>query len=36
MHSWGWRVPFLLGLPLGLIGWYLRYNELQMSDGFIG
>ncbi|HEX6445217.1 MAG TPA: MFS transporter [Streptosporangiales bacterium] len=22
--SWGWRIPFLLGLPLGLIGLYLR------------
>ncbi len=24
MASWGWRIPFLLGLPLGLIGFYLR------------
>ncbi|WP_181275712.1 MFS transporter [Brevibacterium oceani] len=24
MHDWGWRVPFLLGLPLGAIGLYLR------------
>ncbi|MEU9809146.1 MFS transporter [Mycobacterium sp. NPDC050853] len=24
MHSWGWRIPFLLALPMGLIGWYLR------------
>ncbi|MGE7218630.1 MFS transporter [Priestia koreensis] len=24
MSSWGWRIPFLLGLPLGLIGFYLR------------
>jgi MHS family proline/betaine transporter-like MFS transporter len=24
MAAWGWRVPFLLGLPLGLIGLYLR------------
>ncbi|MBP1915300.1 MFS transporter [Lederbergia galactosidilytica] len=24
MASWGWRIPFLLGLPLGLIGLYLR------------
>ncbi|NUS42581.1 MAG: MFS transporter [Mycobacteriaceae bacterium] len=24
MHNWGWRIPFLLALPLGLIGWYLR------------
>ncbi len=24
MGAWGWRIPFLLGLPLGLIGLYLR------------
>ncbi|BDU07908.1 MFS transporter [Nocardia cyriacigeorgica] len=24
MHDWGWRIPFLLAIPLGLIGWYLR------------
>lgn len=24
MESWGWRVPFLLAAPLGLIGIYLR------------
>jgi MFS transporter, MHS family, proline/betaine transporter len=27
--SWGWRVPFLLALPLGLIGLYLR---LKIED----
>jgi MHS family proline/betaine transporter-like MFS transporter len=26
MSSWGWRVPFLVGGPLGLIGLYLRYR----------
>jgi MHS family proline/betaine transporter-like MFS transporter len=29
MGSWGWRIPFLLGLPLGLIGLYLR---LRLED----
>ncbi|MEU0506780.1 MFS transporter [Nocardia sp. NPDC005998] len=24
MHDWGWRIPFLFAVPLGLIGWYLR------------
>lgn len=24
MHSWGWRLPFLVAAPLGLIGIYLR------------
>ena len=24
MHSWGWRLPFLVAAPLGLIGLYLR------------
>src|SRR5699024_5400159 len=29
MMSWGWRIPFLLGLPLGLVGLYLR---MKMED----
>lgn len=24
MHAWGWRIPFLIAGPLGLIGLYLR------------
>lgn len=24
MSSWGWRIPFILGAPLGLFGLYLR------------
>jgi len=24
MHAWGWRLPFLVAAPLGLIGLYLR------------
>lgn len=24
MHSWGWRIPFLVALPLGLVGLYVR------------
>ncbi len=26
MHDWGWRLPFLLAAPLGLIGRYIRVN----------
>jgi MHS family proline/betaine transporter-like MFS transporter len=29
MTSWGWRIPFLVGLPLGAVGLYLR---LRMED----
>lgn len=37
MNSWGWRIPFLIGLPLGLVGLYMRtriedspvFRELQ-------
>lgn len=24
MHGWGWRIPFLIALPLGLVGLYVR------------
>ncbi|MFB4306507.1 MFS transporter [Actinomadura sp. GTD37] len=24
MHSWGWRIPFMVALPLGLVGLYVR------------
>ncbi|MFI3131128.1 MFS transporter, partial [Mammaliicoccus sciuri] len=24
MQAWGWRIPFILGAPLGLVGLYLR------------
>jgi MHS family proline/betaine transporter-like MFS transporter len=33
MASWGWRVPFLLALPLGLIGFYIR-ARLEESPEF--
>ncbi|MBX5334248.1 MFS transporter [Rhodococcus fascians] len=26
MQSWGWRLPFLLSLPLALVGLYLRFK----------
>ncbi|MFC0249725.1 MFS transporter [Citricoccus parietis] len=33
MTAWGWRVPFLVAAPLGLLGLYLRL-KLQESDVF--
>jgi MFS transporter, MHS family, proline/betaine transporter len=24
MEAWGWRIPFLLAAPMGIIGWYIR------------
>ncbi|WP_323703176.1 MFS transporter [Mammaliicoccus sp. Dog046] len=39
MQSWGWRIPFILGAPLGLFGLYLRRHldetpifENEISD----
>lgn len=37
MHAWGWRLPFLIALPFGLVAWYIRthledspaYQEMQ-------
>lgn len=26
LDSWGWRIPFLVALPLGLVGLYIRYR----------
>jgi MFS family permease len=39
MHAWGWRLPFLIAAPLGLVGMYLRtkmedtpcFRELQAA-----
>jgi len=41
MHAWGWRLPFLIAAPLGMIGFYLRtrmeetpvFLELEQSAG---
>lgn len=34
IESWGWRIPFLLSLPLGLISMYLRYmlNDFSLFE----
>lgn len=33
MHDWGWRLPFLLAAPMGLIGRYIR-TKLEDSPVF--
>ena len=33
LNSWGWRIPFLVAGPLGLIGFYLR-NKLEDTPAF--
>jgi MHS family proline/betaine transporter-like MFS transporter len=35
LQSWGWRLPFLLALPLGLVGLYIR-RRLTESPVFAG
>jgi MHS family proline/betaine transporter-like MFS transporter len=34
LRAWGWRVPFLLALPLGLVGLYIRL-QLEETRGFL-
>jgi MHS family proline/betaine transporter-like MFS transporter len=33
MHAWGWRIPFLIAAPLGLVGLYMRLR-LDESPAF--
>lgn len=33
LHTWAWRIPFLLALPLGVVGLYLR-NQLEDTPTF--
>ncbi len=32
MYTWGWRIPFLLGAPFGLIGYYVRSHLLESRE----
>ena len=34
LASWGWRVPFLFGLPLGVVGLYMRL-KLEETPHFV-
>ena len=29
LHAWGWRIPFVFGIVLGFVGWYMR---LKIND----
>ena len=33
LHGWGWRLPFLLAAPFGLVGRYIR-NSLEDTPAF--
>jgi MFS transporter, MHS family, proline/betaine transporter len=33
LHAWAWRIPFLLALPLGVVGLYLR-SRLEDTPAF--
>jgi len=40
LYSWGWRIPFICGVSLGLVGWYMRrqledtpvYKAVKLSN----
>ncbi|MFD4640233.1 MFS transporter [Lentzea sp. NPDC058436] len=34
MESWGWRIPFLVAAPMGLIGFYIR-RRLEDTPAFM-
>jgi len=31
MPDWGWRIPFLLSIPIGLLGFYIRKNTQETA-----
>ncbi|WP_455844223.1 MFS transporter [Pantoea agglomerans] len=34
MHSWGWRIPFFLALPMGMVALWLRYS-MEETPSFV-
>lgn len=34
MHDWGWRIPFLIAAPLGIVGLYIR-SRLEETPEFV-
>lgn len=35
LHDWGWRIPFVLGLLIAPVGWYLRRQMIEIPAGKI-
>ena len=35
LEEWGWRIPFLIGLLIGIAGYFLRrhVSEIQQAEG---
>lgn len=31
MPAWGWRIPFILSIPIGLLGFYIRKNTQETA-----
>jgi MHS family proline/betaine transporter-like MFS transporter len=44
LNSWGWRIPFILGIVLGYVGWYIRrkikdtpsYEKVEEANQVVG
>lgn len=39
LHGWGWRIPFLSGLAVGVVGWFMRRrlaDSYRAAFGVIG
>lgn len=32
LHAWGWRIPFILGILICFIGFYMRYNVPESPE----
>ena len=32
VEAWGWRVPFMLGLLIGPVGWYIRRHTEEPPE----
>ena len=34
LYSWGWRIPFIFGIVLGYVGWYIR-TKIKDTPSFV-